>query len=211
MSVTRFLPAILTCIAVLANATGGCATDSDLVVKRLADEKMPEVLIGATGIVMPLGYFALIRDGDRYCAVKFLEAGAESAPVDAVPNHQYALYEWHYHSGDGSVDFSGSTAKHGTGKATWDFTRVFGRFSFQTGNVGVDCGEIHRAWYGGTALSFAEARADESVEETIKHGVKIAPTKWTDIKNVDVLDNRLTWYVYDSKRKNRSVPIDSLY
>jgi hypothetical protein len=208
--VTKFLP-VVTCIAVFASATGGCATASDPVVKRLADEKTPEVLIGATGVVMPLGYFALVKDGDRYCAVKFLETGAERAPVDAVPNHQYAIYEWHYQSGNGTADFSRPAAKHGTGKATWEFTRVFGRLSFQTGNVGVDCGDIHRAWHGGTALSFAEARADESAEETIKHGVKIAPTKGTDIKDVDVLDKRLTWYMYDSKRRNRSVPIDSLY
>jgi len=75
----------------------------------------------------------------------------------------------------------------------------------------MDCGDIQLAWYGLTTLTFATARASETEEETIKRGIKISPTKWTDIKEVNVLDKRLTWYAYDSKRERRVVPVDSLY
>lgn len=195
------------CIAALVSATGGCAANNDLLVRRLADERSPIVSIWPTGVSPPLGYFALVRRDNAYCAVKFQETARSKEP-EAL--YRYAVFEWHY-QGDGSGDFSRSTAQHGEGKATWKYVPFIGRLSFQTGNVGVDCGDIHIAWGGATTLSFREARKDESEEETIKRGVKIAPTKWTDIKDVNVFDKRLSWYGYDAKRKDQSVPVDSLY
>jgi hypothetical protein len=195
------------CIAFLVSATGGCAANNDLLVKRLADEKSPLALIAPTGIAPPLGYFALVKLDDTYCALKFDEV-AWSKEQD--PLYRHAIFEWHY-QGDGSGDFSRPTARHGQGKATSRYVPFVGRLSFQTGNVGVDCGDIHLSWGGGTALSFREARKDQTTEEAIKRGIQIAPTKWTDIKDVNVFDKRLTWYGYDAKRKGQSVPVDSLY
>ncbi len=195
---------------VLIAGAQGCAVSGDLIVKRLPSDQSPKVLIGDTAIGPPLGYFALVKDGDRYCAVKFLETGDSKAPEGKYPNYRYSLYEWYY-QGDGSGDFVRQTAKYGQDKATWKFVPFIGRFSFQTGNTGVDCGDIQLAWYGSTTLTFATARASETWEETLKRGIKVAPTKWTDIKEVNVFDKRLTWYAADSKRESRLVPVDSLY
>ena len=198
---------VATCIVVLLTATGGCTASNDLVVRRVAEEKTPKVLIAPTGIGPPLGYFALVKLDNAYCALKFEETAWSKEPD---PLYRHALFEWHY-QGDGSGDFSRSTAQRGQGKATWKYVPFIGRLSFQTGNVGVDCGDIHISWGGGTGLSFREARKDQTTEEAIKRGIRIAPTNWTDIKDVNVFDKRLTWYAYDAKRKDQSVPVDSLY
>ena len=187
------------------SVTGGCTANNDLIVRRLADEKTPNVLIAPTAIVPPLGYFALVKLDNTYCAVKFIETGSSKEQ-----DYRYAVFEWHY-QGDGSGDFSRPSAQHGQDKATWKHIPFIGRLSFQTGNIGVDCGDVHISWGGGTGLSFREARKDQTTEDAIKRGIKIAPTKWTDVKEVNVSDKRLTWYGYDATRKDQSVPVESLY
>ena len=200
-------PGAVATIAVLVSAAGGCAANNDLIVRRLADETTPKFLIWPTGIGPPLGYFALIKQDSAYCAVKFQETAWSK---EEAVLYRYAVFEWHY-QGDGSGDFSRPTAQQGVGKATWKYIPFIGRLSFQTGNVGVDCGNIHLSWGGGTGLSFREARKDQTTEEAIKRGIKIAPTKWTDIKEVNVFDKRLAWCGYDATRKDRSSSVDSLY
>src|SRR3989338_5344281 len=185
-----FSRVVAVCVSFLVTSTSGCAANNDLVVRRQVDEGIAIVLISPTGIGPPLGYFSLIKLDNMHCAVKFQET-AWSKEQD--PLFRYAVFEWHY-QGDGTGDFSSLTAQNGVGKATWKFVPFIGRFSFQTGNVGVDCGDIHISWGGGTFLSFREARRDQTEEEAIKRGMRIAPTKWTDIKEVNVLDKRLTWY-----------------
>jgi hypothetical protein len=43
------------------------------------------------------------------------------------------------------------------------------------------------------------------------YGIELAPTKWTDISQVNVFDPRLKWYRYDEKRKDTFIPIDQLW
>jgi hypothetical protein len=194
--------------AVLLITTAGCATSSDdLLVKRGSDGPAVTVSIWPTGVAPALGYYALVRQGDAICAVKFTETAQSKDPER---KYRYAVYEWHYQP-DGSGEFSRPSAKHGEGKATWNYTEMVGRLSFQTGNVGVDCGDIKLAWAGGTTLSFRAARKDETEKETIKRGIMIAPTKWTEINQVNARDKRLTWYGYDPSRKDKSTLVQALY
>lgn len=43
------------------------------------------------------------------------------------------------------------------------------------------------------------------------YGIELAPTKWTDISQVDVFDPRLIWYRYDENRKDLNIPVDKLW
>jgi hypothetical protein len=42
------------------------------------------------------------------------------------------------------------------------------------------------------------------------YGNELAPTRWTDIREVNVFDPRVKWYKYDSLRKRVDIPIDKL-
>ncbi|GAB6269155.1 MAG: hypothetical protein STSR0002_18970 [Smithella sp.] len=42
-------------------------------------------------------------------------------------------------------------------------------------------------------------------------GFELAPTPWTDIKDVNIKDPRIKWYKYDEKRERFFIPIDNLW
>jgi len=43
------------------------------------------------------------------------------------------------------------------------------------------------------------------------YGFELAPTPWTDIKDVNIKDPRIKWYKYDEKRERFFIPIDKLW
>ncbi len=181
-----------------------CAAGNGMVTKKTEE---PYVYITNSAVSPPLGFFGLVQHDNSYCAVKFMETGR-----DEKKQYRYALYDWHY-QGDGSGDFSRSTAKHGTGKATYHYAEISsrGRLAFQTGNMDIVCAEMHILWIGDTTLTFQNAKKDEKEQEIIKAGVKIAPTKWTNISEINVFDKRLKWYHYDAKRQTIKIHVNQLW
>jgi hypothetical protein len=204
----RIVPWII--IILFTVCTGACG--STMGIKKLPLTEKPSVGLSSTGIVMPLGHWALVKRDNRICAVRFLEYGWDKEKPNAKG---YAIYEYYY-DGEGKGEFLSNKAKHDTGKATTNFFCIFGRLCFDTGNLDLACGKIHIKWHGANSLTFRDGSKEENSNETIKAGVQIAPTKWTDIKEVNVNDTRLKWYKYlDEKLKTVKnylwVPIEELW
>jgi len=84
--------------------------------------------------------------------------------------------------------------------------RGIGRFAFSFGKKDIVFGPIELLWFGEGNIHFFSSRQEEG-----DYGVEMAPTKWTDISQVNVFDKRLTWYRYDPKRNNIEIPIDELW
>jgi hypothetical protein len=160
-----------------------------------------EVLIGPNAVVMPLGRIALVRKGSDYCAVKFTAAWTGKTEED-----RYATYESCY-QGDGTGDFSNKNVQ--LGKGTLVLRRHVGPgrgFPAGCTNFNVKCGAIKLLWGGKGSLHHYGSHQKDG-----DYGIELAPTKWTDISQVNVFDKRLKWYRYDEKRKDTYIPIDQLW
>jgi hypothetical protein len=152
---------------------------------------------------MPLKRIVLVRKGSDYCAVKFTEAWSGKTEDD-----QYAIYESCY-QGDGTGDFSNKNVQFRKEKLVLRRHVGPGR-GFPAGctNFNVKCGPIRLLWAGKSWVHWVHFGSKQVDGE---YGIELAPTKWTDISEVDVFDPRLKWYRYDEKRKDTYIPIDQLW
>lgn len=166
--------------------------------------------VGQTYIVMPLDNILLVRKGYEYCAIKFTKFWTEntseiSTLFVAAGSDEYALYESHY-QGDGSGDFSKKNVQFKKEKLSFPKPRGIGRLAFSFGNNEIICGSFKLFWAGKGAVRFYGKGKEEG-----DYGIELAPTKWTDISQVNVFDPRLKWYRYDEKRERVNIPIDKLW
>jgi len=159
-----------------------------------------EVHIGKTAIMMPLGKILLVRRNSEYCAVIFTDFWVGKTEEDL-----YAKYE-SYYQGDKSGDLSRQNVKYKNRKLSFPKPRGIGRLAFSFGNKEIQCGTIRLLWSGQGAVHFyREGKAQGD------YGIELAPTKWTDISQVNVFDQRLKWYRYDENRKRVNIPVDQLW
>lgn len=169
-----------------------------------------EVHISEIGIIMPLGKILLVRKGSEYCAIKFTKVWSENTSevgsiFVASGSDEYAIYESSY-QGDKSGDFSKSNVQFKKDKLSFPKPRGIGRLAFSFGNKEIKCGSIKLEWFGkGSVYFYREGQKQGD------YGIELAPTKWTDITQVNVFDQRLKWYRYDEKRLRVNIPIDKLW
>jgi len=159
-----------------------------------------DVHIGPNGVVMPLWRILLVRRDSEFCAVKFTKFWTEKMEED-----KYATYESHYQA-DKTGNFLNKNVKFKKNKLSFPKPRGIGRLAFSFGNKDIQCGSIKLWWGGGGSVHFfstSQAQGD--------HGIELAPTKWTDISEVNVFDPRLKWYRYDENRKRVNIPVDQLW
>jgi hypothetical protein len=153
----------------------------------------------------PLGRFVLIRKDTHVCAVRFTEyrRGNDAKPSTMFNSGEEsfnAKYECasqvEWGRGFGNV----TTAEVSKG-ASWGV----GRLAFQSGEMNVKCGPYKLPWMYPTRVSFHifGTRLGD-------HGIELAPTRWSDIKEVDVSSTRLRWFRYDEGRKDTYIPIEKL-
>jgi hypothetical protein len=159
-----------------------------------------EIHIGKTAIEMPSGTILLVRKGLDYCAVKFFEFSS-----DKTNEEFYARYE-SYYQGDQSGDFNKKNVQLETKDLSASKRYGVGRFSFRFGNSDIRCGHFRLFWFGKGSVFFFS-----SSQEAGDYGIEIAPTKWSDISEVNVFDPRLKWYRYDENRQRVNIPIDRLW
>jgi len=160
-----------------------------------------EVHLAFSGVEVPLGRMLLIRKHSEYCALKFTRCW-----TDKGEKEKYAAYEVYYQS-DGTGDFFNKNVKFFEGKAfCLPWRGPFYPLKWQPGKPEVKCGSLNLLWEYKGFVCFFE-RSDEPGE----YGIELAPTPWTDIKEVDIKDPRIKWYRYDAKRKNVNIPIDKLW
>ena len=158
-----------------------------------------DVRIGPHYIEMPLNRIFLIRKGEVYGAVKLTKFWPEK-PKKAW----YASYRCWYQD-DGTGDFTSKSIKVEEKEAS---IRLFGigRLSFNIGTSEIRCGTFRLWWWGKGMIYFFEQG-----QEFGDYGVELAPTKWTNIKKVNVFDPRLKWFRFDKNRPRNDIPIDKLW
>jgi hypothetical protein len=160
------------------------------------------VIVSPNAIIMPFGKILLIRKDSDYGAVKFIKFWTGKAEDDV-----YATYESYYQD-DKTEDFTNKNVK---------FTKeelhspkpsfsLFGHpFAFSIKEE-IRCGPFRLWWSGrGTVYFFSRGQREGN------YGLELAPTKWTDISQVNVSDPRLNWYRYDEKRRDIKIPVDQLW
>lgn len=156
----------------------------------------------------PLGRFLLIRKDKRVCAVRFTKAqrGHDAKPGTTFNSGEESFsaeYDW-YFQGDGSGDFTQSGVLSGHEQLARKPLKGIGRFAFQTGQIYVKCGPFKLRWMFPTRVAFYSTGVTPG-----DYGIELAPTKWAEIKEVDVLDPRLKWYRYDANRKPVEIPLNN--
>ena len=87
-----------------------------------------------------------------------------------------------------------------------DRESIFGRLfpiPFGHRNFYIKCGVVKILWSYSRTVYFSESPS--------RGGVELAPTKCTDILQVNAFDPRLKWYRYDGNRKDMYIPVDQLW
>lgn len=161
-----------------------------------------EVLIGPNGVIMPLGKILLIRKNSDLGAIKFTKFWRGKTEDDL-----YAAYEAYYQD-DKTGDFINKNVKFSQEElhSPKPIFSLFGHpFAFGIKEE-IKCGPI-RLWWTGKGAVYFFARDQRQGD----YGIEFAPTKWTDISQVNVFDKRLKWYRYDESRKRVNIPVDHLW
>jgi hypothetical protein len=162
--------------------------------------KNNEVHISKVAIVMPVGRVLLARKGSEYFAIKFIEFWTGKTKEDL-----YASYELYYNkSADGNFSSKNIVVKKG--ELSFPKPRGIGRFAFSFSHREIKCGDIILEWSGEGSVHFYNENQEQG-----DYGVELAPTKWSNISEVDIHDKRLKWYRYDENRKRVNIPIDKLW
>jgi len=119
---------------------------------------------------------------------------------------KYAAYKV-YHQGDGTGDFSSKnvTVKEGVASEL-PLRGPFRPFIYQPGDAYVKCGPFRLTWTYKSFVGFMPP--DKGLGD---FGFELAPTPWTDIKEVDIKDPRVKWYRYDKNRERVFIHIDNLW
>lgn len=182
-----------------------------IVSSQMMVEKMPasadnelasaeDVCIAPNSIRIPTGLLLLVRRHKDYGAIKFTEYWTGKTLED-----EYATYE-SYFQGDTTGNFTNQNVQFRRGELSRPRLRGFGRFSFSSGNTDIQCGPIKLLWSGKGWVYFFSSNQDQG-----EYGIKLAPTNWTDISQVNVFDSRLRWYQYDQNRERERIPIHMLW
>jgi hypothetical protein len=159
------------------------------------------VHIGPDGMMMPVERLILVRKGTDYCSIKFTRFWTGQTADD-----HYAEY-LSYFQDDRSGDFTRSNVHLRKDELESRKTRraIFGHSAY-AGDRNIRCGFIKLRWSGEGTVYFYSLGQKEG-----DYGYELAPTKWTDIKEVNVFDPRLKWFKYDRSRKSVNIPVDALW
>ncbi len=164
-----------------------------------------EIQIAWSGIAMPTGKVILIRRKSDCGAIIFTRFWTEQDRKGDFAN-RYAEYDI-YFQGDGTCTFSKSNVTLVKGKASMLRPRgPFYPLKWQPGDPTVKCGPLKLAWdYYGFVCFF------ERHDSPGDYGIELAPTPWTNITEVNVLDSRIKWYGFNKDRKTINIKVDSLW
>ena len=158
-----------------------------------------DVVITPVAVRVPLGRILLVRRNLEYCAVKFTRFWTGKTAEDL-----FAAYE-SYHQGDKTGNFLNKNVQVRRDELSFPKPRGIGRLAFSFGNKDVRCGSIRLFWFGQGWVYFYGSNQKEG-----DYGIELAPSKWTDIGEVNVVDAHLKWYRYDAKRQEVRIPVDRL-
>ena len=158
-----------------------------------------DVRIGPHYIEFPLGRIFLIRKGNQYGAIKFINFWTGNKKYS-----EYATYDCWYQA-DGTGNLQNKNVKYESRKASSVLYGI-GRFSFNFGSDYIKCGVFKLWWLGKGMVYFFGVD-----QEPRDYGIELAPTKWININEVNVLDPRIRWYKCDLARSREDIPVDKLW
>jgi hypothetical protein len=187
----------ISCPVLLPQVSRGRMANTD---ENMKVSSPGEVQIAPNGISVPIGIVLLARKDQEYCAIKFTKFWTGKTPDD-----EYATYE-SYYQGNKTGNFAKENVKFKVGKLSRPRLRGIGRLSFSFGQKDIECGPVKLFWPGNSWVCFFNTNQKQG-----DYGIQLAPTKWTDMSQVNVFDPRLRWYRYDESRKDTIVPVDQLW
>lgn len=168
--------------------------------------KANEVMIAPNAIGIPLGRILLIRKSSDYCAVRFTQCWTGKTDYE-----QHAEYE-SYYQGDKTGEFGKSNVKYRKEEVYYkkpSFS-IFGHPISVGDKRDIQCGPIELWWSGLNCITAVYFNRHD-LKQGDYYGIELAPTKWSNISEVNVFDPRLKWYRYDDNRKRVNIPIDRLW
>ncbi|MFB3896088.1 MAG: hypothetical protein ACE14V_07285 [bacterium] len=164
-----------------------------------------DVYIDDYTIAVPVGRIILIKHGNWYGAVKYLNCWAEESNTVSSNNRQqkyYANYE-SYFQRDGSGDFKKQNVEIYKKNISFKIPDD----PLHEDNLNIFCGPLRINSTGKSkilGLNFGYCFMQNTFSG------ELAPTIWTDIVDVDVFDKRIMWY-RSEERPDIYIPIDKLW
>jgi hypothetical protein len=176
-----------------------------------------------SGVSVPIRHITLIRKENCYGAVKFIKNWTRERYYLIGGTYQdiFASYESYYQEDD-TGDFTKQNViirKGEVSNKTQFFPLIIlsGHSTIPIGNPYVRCGPLKVEW-GGNRINYLWFNYDSLYNRNrsprkTKIDYELAPTKWTDITEVNVFDPRIKWYkpyqVDDDS--DITIPIDKLW
>jgi hypothetical protein len=152
-------------------------------------------------VSMPLGRILLAHKGSEYCAVKLTETWTGETKADIFYNYES------YYLGDGSGNPSNAHVMKG--QLARRSSIMFGKIIlYHTGpeNYEVKCGPMKLYFLWGSIYFYDVRRPGRKC--FLIDG--LAPTKWTDISQVNVFDPRLKWF-RNGMQSSTKLALDQLW
>jgi hypothetical protein len=165
-----------------------------------------DVYLAPNAIGIPLGRILMVRKDNEYCAVKFTQCLTGKTDHD-----QHAEYE-SYYQGDKTGSFYNRNVKYVKEEVyyTKQSLSIFGHPIRIGAKKDICCGPIELWWSGLKCVTAVYFNRHDQKQGDF-YGIELAPTLWTDIKEVNLNDPRIKWYRYDENRKRVNIPIDQLW
>jgi hypothetical protein len=201
-------------VGIVGSFAIGCSAiaDKDLFQSNVDTERTWTSLERATLTLGRVGWssaspafkrFLLIRDGDFLCAIRFVNylRGQDASAGSVFSSGDETLtsaYEWYVLEKDGDRF---RPAKQGKDTVKRTPLTGIGRLVLAGGSGNVKCGERKFGWEYPAGINFSQVPKTE---------MKLAPTRWEDIKDIGLDDPKLKWYSFDPKREQVRIPIGEL-
>ncbi len=191
--------ALVTLFSGCADAADQSAvTDAEREKKSLEGEDYlkKNVLIGSGSVSTPVGKFMLVRNGNNACAIRFTSFSRSGHSAF------YAEYDWYY-QGDGSGDFTKANVKNGHGSLKDYDHRLLIMFASKL----ITCGSFRLFWAYPSHVGFKESNSQKVPDV----GNEIAPTKWSDLSEVNIHNPLIQWYRDVERSRRIDIPIEQLW
>ena len=171
---------------------------------------MTHAIVGATGVGTAIGYFVLVDNGKGICAIRFnsIRRGDDAKPATWYRTGGPTIYADYdsYYQADPDKGFSSADVESGHGEVSWGEWRGLGHWlSWSTGDPFVRCGSFKFRAYYPDLMSLVTNDA-----KLRSNNLKVSPTGWKNLDEVDLNNPNLVWFTYDDHRKRREIPVDSL-
>lgn len=165
-----------------------------------------EVGISSFSIAMPLGRMLLIGRDNFMGAVKFLN---NQEKPDGSIDSKYECFE--YEKGGFRKVKEGEVSLRKPSTGFW--AKLKGFLSFHENPLKMAGAPLElrnfslfaEAWKEHSTVYFWDAAAKPDVK------VRLAPTPWKEIGEVNLSDPRIRWFAYDQERNRKVVPIDEIW